>query len=67
MDAPKIVKAPEGCEDYLTPGKEYKVRSAKRRSDTFFVFEITDDEGGNLFCLLRSCGHLVGKDWIIVE
>lgn len=66
---PKIVKAPEGCESYLTPGKEYEVllhnNFMKKKSG--YGFNIISDEGYEIFTSHKGSGHLNGQDWIIVE
>jgi hypothetical protein len=54
------VTAPETTSEYLTSNKDYKVVSVTDEG-----FNIIDEEGKELFCLLSECGHLNGKDWII--
>lgn len=55
-----IVIAPEDCNSYLTPGKEYKVIIGNFKS-----FNIIDDDGDELYCLLEGCAHIEYNDWII--
>lgn len=58
-----VVIAPEGCEDYLTAGREYVVIDvSKKEKDVFCVLA---DNGTKMYCLLQKCGHLNGKNWII--
>lgn len=60
MKAGDIVVAPEGCEPYLTPGKEYTVL----RNYEDIMFSIESDIGINAFCKRRNCHHLNGGDWL---
>ena len=66
---PKRVKAPEGCESYLTAGKIYDVLGFWYDWEESFgySFTILNDEGYIAECLEKNCDHLNGKDWIIVE
>jgi hypothetical protein len=60
MTKPEYVIAPEGCEDYLTPGKSYRVVDSRGG-----YFSIIDDDDDLLSsCLLTDCVHANG-DWII--
>lgn len=59
---PKKVKAPEGCNKFLTPGKEYETINPK-----IYLFRITDDDGDVLTCRLKNCTFLNGQDWIVTE
>lgn len=62
----KTVIAPKGCEDYLTEGKEYKV--TKQDKDKVNPgFNIVDDEGSSIFCVLKGCAHINGGNWIIKD
>lgn len=65
--APKYVIAPEGCADYLTPGKRYQAIRPIPDSECGFFFCILND--GNLItsCSLYRCLHLNGGDWIITD
>ena len=56
------VKAPEGCCEYLTEGNVYRCYDIG-----VYGFNIIDDEGEEIYCRFKDCGHLNGKDWIIVE
>ena len=58
-----IVIAPEGCESYLTPQKEYKVLCYVGTPG--FGFSIIDDEGDIITCCINRCSHLFFKNWII--
>ena len=58
---PTIAIPPEGCETYLTAGKEYKIL---RRYDDG-VFEIRADDGGKRLCSAINSAHLNFKDWIL--
>ena len=62
-----IVIAPEGCETYLTAGKEYPIVDFWEKEHSFygFRFNITDDEGDIMKCLEKVCSHLNNKDWIL--
>jgi hypothetical protein len=61
-----IVIAPEGCQVYLTAGKEYEVIE-----DTIFgrpderKFNIIDDNGNETFCLQKGDYHTNYSKWII--
>ena len=56
-----FVIAPEGCESYLTAGKSYQILKDVRMN-TFF--EIIDDRGDMIRCMLPFDGHTKGIDWI---
>ncbi len=58
-----IVIAPEGCEEYLTPGKEYEVILLWGHT----AFKIKDDEGDIIHCRIKDCAHLNFKHWILKE
>jgi hypothetical protein len=62
----KYVIAPEECENYLTPGKKYKIIN-KNTFAPEFAFEIVSDKGNTIYCLYKGCEHLFGGDWIIVK
>lgn len=49
--------APEGCEDYLTPGKMYETLNVDDDG-----FDVIDDDGDVLYCLWKGCAHSKG-DW----
>ncbi len=56
--------APENCKcSYLTPGKKYTVVGLFGTN----AFNIVDDEGDLLTCVLKKCLHLGLLDWIIVK
>lgn len=65
---PKKVKAPEGCESYLTAGKEYDVNSVagmtKHNGYELYV-AISEDE--EIYAVQFNTSHLNGKDWIVTE
>lgn len=63
LDQIKKVKAPEGCGEYLTPGKEYDVLNLRRSGPSLF-FEIYDDLQSLMSCQLKNCHHLNGLNWI---
>jgi len=50
----------------ITKGKHY-VTDKYWEHGQFNSFRITDDTGIELYCLLKKCAHLDGKDWIIVS
>lgn len=63
-----IVIAPEGCRSYyLTDRKEYEVFNVRKSisNELLFNFNIKNDRGKISYCLLKQCGHLNGKNWII--
>jgi hypothetical protein len=60
MKAGDIVIAPEGCESYLTPGKEYVVI----RNYEDIMFSIESDIGVRAYCMRRGCPHLNDGDWL---
>jgi hypothetical protein len=62
------VIAPEGCETWLTAGKEYQVFDVEE-SDTIrkCYFGIIADNTIKCNCFLINCAHLNGKDWIIKQ
>jgi hypothetical protein len=60
------VIAPEGCRDYLTEGKEYEVRNITF-GDFGTFFNITDNDGERLDCMLKDDGHLNYANWIIKQ
>jgi len=67
MKAPKYVIAPEGCEDYLTPGRRYEVHNFCTNDTYGGTIHITTDDGSYIFCLLKKCPHLNGGNWIIPD
>lgn len=66
LKPPTVVKAPEGCETYLTPGKEYKVISSHDEG-FYYGFVIIDDAGEKIYAAEEASAHLNGGDWIIVS
>jgi hypothetical protein len=56
-----FVIAPEGCETYLTAGKNYEVLGF----DSFGCFGIMADNNFTIYSRLKNSAHLNGKDWII--
>lgn len=54
------VIAPEGCEVYLTAGKEYLV--IEQIEESIIIF---DDEGDQLYSNLKNSTHLNFQDWIV--
>lgn len=67
MKAPKYVIAPEGCLEYLTPGKRYETIRPVPDSAYGFFFCILNDENLSTSCSLYRCPHLNGGDWIIPD
>ena len=61
-----IVIAPEGCQNYLTAGKEYPVVDfwEEEQPNLGYHFIIKSDFG-NIKCLEKKCSHLNDKDWIL--
>jgi hypothetical protein len=68
MKVGDYVKAPEGCETYLTAGKKYKVLWTNDENSAYygFGFNIIADNGNEILCLERNCSHLNGGNWIKV-
>ena len=66
---PKRVKAPSGCSQYLTAGKEYEVVEIHFKKDEKHgsAFSILDDDGVRLYCLEFCCHFINRQDWIIIE
>jgi len=66
---PKVVVAPEGCNEYLTAGKEYPVAEiCDGYSETFgYGFAIINDYGEYTGANEISSAHLKGGNWIIKE
>jgi hypothetical protein len=66
---PKVVVATEGCNPYLTAGKEYPVNSIWDEWDFLhgFGFNIIADNGYKLYCVENDCSHLRRDNWIIKE
>lgn len=64
-----IVIAPEGCNCYLTAGKEYVVDRIDGEFDENFgfFFWFTTDRGSLQFDSTLKGNHVNGKDWIIKE
>lgn len=58
-----IVIAPEGCENYLTEGKEYPI--IKVWDGRTEGFDIIDDEGDVIGCSKETSSHLNFRDWIL--
>lgn len=59
-----LIKAdfpPELCY-YLTPGKEYEVKSLRGN-----LYEIINDEGSVTIVSLKECAHVNFNDWQIVK
>jgi len=68
MKVGDYVKAPEGCETYLTAGKKYRVLWVDGY-DSVFVgcgFSIITDNGTPIFTNERNSTHLNGGNWIKV-
>ena len=62
------VIAPEGCETWLTAGKEYEVFNVDIEGEPYyFGFNIIDDEGDKIFCVLNNCDSLNGGNFTIKE
>jgi len=60
-----IVIAPEGCEDYLTAGKEYLVESIVGKNDKDLLFMTFADNGQEVWSTIRESSHLNMGDWIL--
>ena len=62
---PTIAIAPDGCCNYLTPGKEYLITDFWDEKDVEFgyCFNIEDNDGLILHCLEFGCEFLNGKSW----
>ena len=52
----------DGC-DYITAGRFYKTIPGQSK----YSFKITDDEGGNMYCLWDKCAHLKNGSWQRIE
>ena len=48
----------------LTKGKQYETDRYSSFKN-FKSFRITDDNGCELYCLVKECAHLNGDNWII--
>ena len=57
---PTIAIPQQGCESYLTAGKEYEIRIY-----SYGLFDIADNDGTILVCSDKHCAHLNGLDWIL--
>jgi len=68
MKVGDYVKAPEGCNEYLTAGKKYPVVDVINPSLDKYgcVFEIVSDYGEITMCFERGCSNLNGGNWIKV-
>lgn len=66
---PKVVVAPEGCNSYLTAGKEYEVvRLWDEWDDKYgYGFVIKNDDGDERDCIENECSYLGRLNWIIKE
>lgn len=64
---PKKVKAPEGCLEYLTAGKEYDVLKIMTYGRYGYMLEIMSDNGIMIFTNEFKSLHLNGKNWIVTE
>jgi hypothetical protein len=58
----KYAIPPEGCEDYLTPGKRYEIKEINKGA-----FEIKADNGDYIYTCYKNSAHLKDKDWEIVK
>jgi uncharacterized protein YndB with AHSA1/START domain len=69
MKKPTKVQAPEGCAKWLTSGKIYDVVNCENSANPELGhrFNILSDDSDKLICREKSCGHLNGGDWIIIE
>lgn len=67
MKVGDIVIAPEGCEDYLTAGKEYEVVEAIEESTNKYgsLFSIIDDDGDMIETVEKKSAHLKFQSWIL--
>ena len=66
---PTKVQAPEGCSDYLTPGKIYEVEGFWGKFDSEYGHRIKtiNDFGHNTLTSEKKSPHLNNQDWIVVE
>jgi len=66
---PKKVQAPEGCSNYLTPGKIYDVIGFwdEGTGQRGYRFSIVANNGYIANCTELGCVHLNGQDWIVIE
>ena len=62
-----VAIAPEGCEYYLTPGKEYPATIERETEYNGKKFKTVSDLGLELVCLEFECAHLKFKNWTIKE
>ena len=61
-----IVIAPEGCQNYLTAGKEYKVEDVISENGVRgCFFRTTSDCGREVYTSEINSTHLNGNDWIL--
>ncbi len=68
MKVGDIVIAPEGCQDWLTPNKEYVVESfwSLNTTDEYgCCITIKSDVGVMAKCFSKNDCHLNGQDWIL--
>lgn len=66
-ESPSIASPPEGCCDYLTPGKEYDIKVLEHSAYFGYHFQTVNDDGGVVYANQYRCPHLNGKDWIIKQ
>ena len=59
---PTIAIPPQGCESYLTAGKEYQIVEWKDESHFIFKCDIDDDL---VYTRVNGSAHLNFKDWIL--
>jgi len=50
---------------YISKGNEYVISDVKESEYYKYTFDIIDNSGSKLFCLLEKCNHLNKKNWII--
>ena len=62
------VITPKGCRPWLTKGKKYQVFNVYETNNNYkYDFHIIDDDGDDIYCLLKQCNNLNNQDWIIYK
>ncbi len=58
------VMTPYSSRSYITPNKLYKFTPDERFANSGYI---RDDKGHQIFICLKSCAHLDGRSWMLVE